>query len=399
MRRARKRRGATLVLVTMIGVIVGILGLSMIELGYDARILAVRDVEAISARCAVDAALAEASYRMQRKLTREAGAWTPISPGSGTLPGTNTQYSYNCEVVTPGSEYRIDATGTCGAASKTAHLTLGVGSYWEGICTEGAVNISNAVMFSAIPWGSGKGKICSNTTSPNSMSFTHGVIVHGDVFCGLGGDPDAVIVSDNPSITREASTERMDFPDVAVPTNLTDQGALEVTNATLHIPGGARYAYPTLTVRDHAHVYIDPDITHSLPQPTVICVSDTLTLESFSDIRVMHGASLELYIGQRLDCSTAIGIGNENSNATTLRILGLPTCTVMNLQNASNSHAVIYAPQAALTISNANVFYGAVVASSFTMANGGAFYFDTSLKIGAIGDPQAKFVVNHWWED
>jgi Tfp pilus assembly protein PilX len=409
MKRTRVRRGATLVLVTTIGAIVSILAFSMMELAYDARMLAARDVDATSARCAADAALAEASYRMQRKLAREGSAWTPISPGSGTLPGTHVQYSYNCEVVTPGSEYRINATGTCGVVNKTTHTTLGVNSCWEGISTLGAVNISNAAVLGAIGPGSDKGlKICSNATAPNSMSFTSGVTVRGDVLCGPPGDPDAVIVTASGARiegTKAANTDWMNFSNVAIPTptgwSWTDWGAWTVTNTDpLNVPGGVHYTYTNLTVSNAAHVYVYPDTMHNPPRPTVIYVSNTLTLENASEIRVMAGASLELYVGRKLDCHNATGIGNAPGNSPkALRILGLPRCTIMNLQNASNSAAVIYAPEAALTMSNAGVFYGAVVAGSFTMSHPGIFYFDTSLKNGVIGDPQAKFTVSHWWED
>jgi len=60
-----RRKGATLVLVTTIGVIVGILGMVMVQLGYHARMLAIRNVQRISSRCAADAGMVKAIFQMQ----------------------------------------------------------------------------------------------------------------------------------------------------------------------------------------------------------------------------------------------------------------------------------------------------------------------------------------------
>ncbi len=145
----RRRRGATLVLVTTIGVIIGILSLSMVELGYHARILAARDVEKVSARCAADAGLAQAFMQMQEKLIRahqDLVLWTgPIGPGSGTLEGTNASYSYLVNTVA--GHYEIISTGACGMASKTVTGVLDLDSYAEGVGVDKTLDAKNSTYF------------------------------------------------------------------------------------------------------------------------------------------------------------------------------------------------------------------------------------------------------------
>ena len=162
----RRQRGATLVLVTTIGVIIAILSLSMIELGYSARIMAVRDVEKVSARCAADAGLAQAFMQMQEKLIRahqDQALWTgPIGPGSGTLPGTNASYSYQLKTIT--GSYEIVSTGTCGMATKTVHAVLDLDSYAEGIGVDTTVDAKNSTYFGIVGPGTTQDmKIRSNS--------------------------------------------------------------------------------------------------------------------------------------------------------------------------------------------------------------------------------------------
>ncbi len=401
-RNDRRRRGATLVLVTTIGVIIAILSLSMIQLGYSARITAVRDVEKVEARCAADAGLSEAYMRMEEKLNRAHQsqlAWTgPIEPGSGTLAGTNATYSY--QILTNSGFYQIISTGMCGAASKTVNAVLDLASYMEGIGVDTTVDAKNSTYFGFVGPGTIKDmKIRSNSTNADDMIFRTNVRVDGDVFCGPGGTPSQVVeVKQNVTIAGQvgASSYTMVWPPVPVPTNVVTTGPVLTGTMDLH---QGRYQYGgNLTIPNGAVISIGPDTVNVPPQPTVIYVPDTMTLGQGTEVVVKAGANLQLYIGKQLVSGNSTGFGNENNTAASLKIFGLPTCTKMDLKTKSNTFATVYAPDADLDLYNSQNFYGAIVADSFEMKNSGNFYFDTRLHQVSIDDLLARFVISRWWE-
>ncbi len=397
----RRRRGTTLVLVTTIGVIIGILSLSMIQLGYSARIQAVRDVDKVEARCAADAGLAEAFTRMQERLIRahqNHNLWTgPISAASGNLASTNATYSYQVNDVTGG--YEIVSLGTCGAASKTVHAVLGLCSFMEGIGVDDTVDAKNSTYFGVVGPGTAKNmKIRSNTTEADAMIFRTGVRVDGDVVCGPGGVPSQVVeVKQNVTITGQVatSTYTMVWPDVTVPTNLVTTGP--ALAGPVILPQG-RYQYGgNLTIPNGSSISIAPDLSGA-GRPTVIYVPEIMTLGQGAEITVLPFAKLELYIGEQLVSGNSAGFGNGNTDARTLRIYGLPTCERIDLKTKSGTFATVYAPDADLDLYNSGNFYGAIVAYNFEMKNSGNFYYDTKLQDIQINDLLARFTISRWWE-
>jgi Tfp pilus assembly protein PilX len=400
-----RRRGATLVLVTVIGVILGILGLSMINLGYDARLLAVRDVQKVQARCAADAGLWEAYTRMQQKLIRahqDLTAWTgPIDPDSGTLPATNADYNYHVDAHT--GYWEIVSTGTCGTATKTVHGILDLDSYAEGIGVEDFIDAYNGTYFGFVGPGSiWDMKIRSNTTEDNAMLFMAWVQVDGDVFCGPGGLPEDVIDTKNTTrITGQcgASPSRMIWPDVTAPADCVAYTGPDLDH-TMDLPYG-RYVWDNLTIEKES---VTDTVITILPhpydpnEPTVIYVTDTLSLQQGTEIHVAAGAKLEVYIGVELNAGEDTGFSNDNTLAETLKIFGLPTCDTIILKTKSATYAVVYAPDADVSMNNSGDIYGSITANSFSIKQSGNFYFDTNLKNVTIDDILARFIISRWWE-
>jgi hypothetical protein len=427
------RRGATLVLVTTIGVIVGILAMSMIELGYHARILAVRDVEKVEARCAADAGLAEAFYRMQCALASNWAEWSDAEdlpgPGSGTLPATGAQYSYQISVINSGIKYRIDSTGTYGTGptrvSRTVHAFVGVGSYWDGLGLEQDLLAQNSAIFGTLH-DVGRLSIRSNTTLANTMQFKNNVRVTGDVYSGPGSDPLSVIqtkdtISQTIAGDIGASTEELIWPPVEIPPNLSPswnllQGASNVVldgstsakiSASSSLPAGRYACYGDLIVSGGSG---HPSIL-TISGHTVIYVQGAFDLRSYGQILLAPGASLELYVGTSLDCgNSGLFEGNTTSeNPASIKIFGMsgpapvPTCTSMILKTKSSVSVGVYAPEADVRIHNGvtsdEAFVGAMVAKSLIIDAGADFLFDTRLADLKIEDVLARFVITYWWED
>lgn len=398
-----RNRGATLVLVTVIGVIMAVLGMSMIELGRHARITAVRDTEKVKARSAADAGVAEAFHRMQAKLLiahNNHDAWGgPIDAvANAALPGTNATYSY--QVNAASGCYEIVSTGTCAGMIRTIHAVVDLDSYADGVGVDKTLDAKNGTYFGAVGPGLQGLKVRSNSVATDAMIFRTNVTVDGDVYCGPGGNTNTVIeVKNNVSINGlvDSSTYTMVWPPVTAPENLVAGPAI---TGAVSLPQG-RYEYANLDLANTnpaTVLRIAPDPTGA-GQPTVIYVADTMTMGQGAEIIVETGAYFELYIGEALISGNSAGIGNDVGNyAANLKIFGLPTCNQIILKTKTDTYACVYAPSADLDLFNSGNYYGSIVADSFEMKNSGNFYFDTRLKIVDIDDVLARFVITRWWE-
>jgi hypothetical protein len=390
-RRCKFRRGSTIVLVTAIGVIVGILAMAMVQLGYHARMMAVRNVEGIKARAAADAGMVKAIFLMQKKLIDEA-TWNNDALPSATdttVEGTGCTFTYTVAGST-GAGWQIDSTGTCVGQSRTTHTRLDISTYWEGIGVENTVDVKLGTSFGVIHGVPADMTIRTNSTATDALKFKAFVTVPGDVLCGPGGDPDTVIdVKATTVISGEtyAASEPILFPPVSAPLGTTYVSTPITTTSTL---SGGSWQYDTINLGNSQVLTING--------PTVLYITGTTTLNNSAEIIVAPGGSLELYLGGNLVNQNSVGFSNETDNSANLKIYGLPGCTEMDLKAKSTLYAAIYTPDAVVNLYNTGDFYGAVTADSFYMKNSGNFYFDMSLMSTTIDDAAAVFTIGRWWE-
>jgi hypothetical protein len=393
--RSSGKRGSVLVLATTIGVIVGLLGMTMIQLGLHSRLLAIRNVQSIIARCASDAGTVEAVYKMQRKLVTETFWDNSNLPSANDLALSNSpsRYSYGL-TGDPTAGFVITSTGVCGLSTKITHSILRIGSYWEGINVKGEVDIRVGTSLGVIGPGSPSDlTIRSNTTATDAMAFKAFVTVPGDIICGPGGNPDLVIDTKETTIVlgqMYAAPEAMVFPDVPAPLPWWwPPGGSIAGNTVMSHPG--YYRFDTINLPNNAILRINADV--------VLYVTGAVILNNSAEIIVDPGGSLELYLGTSLEDKNSTGITNATLNATKMKIYGLPTCTQVDLKAKSDLYAAVYAPSADVVLYNAGDFYGAITGNSFDMRNSGDYYFDTNLSATHVNDPAATFVIYRWWED
>ncbi len=391
------RRGTTLVLITTIGAIVSILGLAMIHLGYHARMLATRNVQSITARCAADAGMADAIFQMQKKIVDELN-WddsTLPTASNVALAGANSDYSYSIS-GTWSTGYLIDATGTSGPTTRTTHTTVLVGSYWKGIGVEEHVEVLLGATLGAVgPYANLGMEVRSNSTSANEMVFKAFVTVPGDVVCGPGSDPNVVIDTKNTTVIEGecyAATETLLFPDVEAPVGLPAKPAIALgTNGMKVLTGGTDSGvYPFIDLGQGAQLQITGEVT--------LYVTGPMVLGQASKVVIADSGCLTVYLATRLEDKNSVGFSNQTYDATKLKIYGLPTCTDIDLKAMSRLDAAVYAPDACVDLYNSGDFYGAVTAHDLYVKNSGNFYFDTRLMYVNIDDPAAVFVVGRWWE-
>jgi hypothetical protein len=366
--------------------------------------MAARNVQSITARCAADAGMVDAIFQMQKKIVTEQ-PWddTTIPTASNMALAENdpsvttAQYSYTISGAWA-TGYQIDATGTNGPLTRTTHTSLFVGSYWEGIGVRETVDIKVNSGFGVVGPGLPSDMVIrTNSTEANAIILKAFVTVPGDIVVGPGGDP-AVVIEPKDSTVIEGecypATETLVFPDVVPPPPpyTYNMGNFSGTLPPLN-ESGAYYYFDSFSIPNSGVLQVNG-------KNVTIYVSGKMTLNQSAEIIVNGGGSLVLYLGTCLEDKNSTGFSNLNSDdASALKIYGLPTCTDIDLKAKSTLAAAVYAPDADISLYNSGDFIGAITGNSFDMKNSGDFYFDTRLMSVDIDDPAAVFVVGRWWEN
>ncbi len=386
--------GSILPLAVIMVVILAVLGFGILNLGLNARILAIRNTEKISARQAADAGLAQARKLMDAKLINEVtwdNSTLPAQTTAVTLSNTYGNANYVFDVNgDPCNGFIINSTGTAGMAQKTVHCKLIVKSSWFGLGVKEGITMNQSTTMGTYPAG-GSLVIRTNSTKDGDIIVRNGVIVPGDVVVGPGGDPAEVItVMNNAAILGNtyAAEAPINFPPVDVPSYLTSLAPTTYSPVPGGLTGNIRYDGLSFTgvqtVVGHCEIY----------------VNGPMTMGNGAELKIMPGGSLALYLNGNLVAQNSVGITNETADATKLYVYGTDNCTQLDLKAKSTFYGAVYAPNAQLDIFNNGDMYGAFIGNrNLSIKNSGCFYFDTRLLGALVNDTVAYLGVQRWWED
>jgi hypothetical protein len=131
---------------------------------------------------------------------------------------------------------------------------------------------------------------------------------------------------------------------------------------------------------------------------SILYVTGSIDMKGQSQITVGKGGALNLYVGGSCDLG-GNGVVNNNSDATTFALWGLPTCTSITLHGNAAFTGIIYAPEADFDAggggNNNYDCVGAVIVNSVRMNGHFQFHYDENL--GRNG-PFNAYVLNSWNE-
>lgn len=195
------------------------------------------------------------------------------------------------------------------------------------------------------------------------------------------------------------------FPDVQVPFNggyFTPQpGSHQGTHYT-YLLGSGDYALEELTLNGSQKMLVTGQAR--------LHVSGRVTVSENAYVAIAPGARLELYVGRAssMGANSLVniagqGVLNQTSNAHNFALYGLPSCLSITLSSTSAFSGVIYAPRAALTMTNLTPASVQVVGSTVTAAvnirGRYQFHYDESLASLGLNRGFLKgFVVTSWNE-
>ncbi|MHC4645451.1 MAG: DUF7305 domain-containing protein [Planctomycetota bacterium] len=397
-----KKKGSALVLVVLGAVIISALGVGMLRLGLSRRIYAIRTAQDIEARCAADAGLTKAVHEMNEKL--KVKPWSESS-----LPSTTNESLLNCDglfsyTVTGSSVagFSVTSTGNCIQAQRTLKATLRLKAIFEGaIVTQGPLILKAGMTVGGYNSADASDtdvdvKIATTSTTAEHLVLNNGVVVDGDIFVGVNGDP-SVVIRDEGATTgyRSSLTEELDFPVITPPTFAGPGTDIDLKGANLTIGPADTGVYTTISLKRT----VAPSVLEIAGGDVVLYVTGNINMGQDCEIVIAAGSSLTLYLDGDLVAANNSGFNNLTSIPTNFTLYGTGgPGQLLDIKAKSDAFGAIYAPNAAITVMASGDIYGSVVGASFEIKAGGNFYYDEALSKVDTDDEGVRFIVERWSE-
>ncbi|MBL7186756.1 MAG: hypothetical protein ISS70_10570 [Phycisphaerae bacterium] len=211
-------------------------------------------------------------------------------------------------------------------------------------------------------------QIGTNSTEPGSIVLKNTSIIDGDIFMGMGGNPDDVITDNGATVNGStfALTQIYEPSPVMVPESLESLPSLGTIDDNTTISSSARY--DSINLGNRETVIICGDIT--------LYITGDIILGNSAQLGIENDASLVLYLGGDIEGKKSSAVNNETQDPQKLKIYGLDSCETIEFKNSADFYGAIYAPNADVIVHNSGNVYGAVTAKSFKQKNSGTFNYD-----------------------
>jgi len=397
-----KNRGSALVLIIVAMVILMVTGIGLLAVGYNSRLLAIKDNAALASHAAADAGVFEAVCELNNKLATKEAAFmaadnnstlpsmtiqTPLGPDSG-----NQKYAYRVSDTWP--NYTISSTGASnGVERKISAKTTVSGPFDPAILVANQLTMNNNDIV-----GAAQGTevtVGTLSSSAGAISAGNGSVINGNVFCPPDASPESVISAPVGSgFSKFQAEEQMTMAPVFMPAFGTTP--LDVTysaNTTLSNPS---YDFNNLTLANNVTLTISGNVT--------LRIAKDLSMGNNGGISVVGANSkLTIYIGGNIGPGTnSFELTNSTGSAAAVKIYGTKTSLppqVFNFKNSSTLVAAIYAPFADVTFMNNPNITGSIICNNLTLKNNMVFTYDDSIRDSyKKTDPGVHIVVSNWQE-
>ena len=403
----RPARGAAIVLMVFFVLILMLAGISLLHLSFNSRLLSTRFSDDLACKICADAGLEQAIGTLNQQLADGTinDDDLPMSIGE-TLPASEGVFSYKV-IKNDEGDYVAYSVGARGNFLRTIMAVLGRSTkscFDYGVLTTGVMQAGVGMTISGYnpldptaPLGTYPIAVGSIGTNPSDVRG--GGIVYGDAFCGVGGDPAAVIDGLSVTGTEYALSSE---PEITIPVMPTDIPV----HGTDYIISGETI---TLTPSDSG-IYPHIKVTTGKGKPSIVYIDGgTVTLGSqdwliFSndcEIRVKEGSTLLLYVGGCITSGVGASIKYEGAtpDPTHIQVYGTNTINQpWTLKSKDMFTGIIYAPHSDVSIDSSGTIIGAVVSQNFYGNNGVQYMYDISLKDAtniALSGP-SDFTVMRW---
>jgi len=417
-----RERGTAVPLAVFAVVLMLVIGLSMLSLGTNMRIYATRNGQQIQARCAADSGMAKALWELNERLRtnpaeidaamtsgRIADASFQLKAENETLPNCEATFSYSTTTadVFAGLDMQgltVESIGTCGSATVKVYALAGLqGLFDSAILVRDRISLMPNTLVkgynSADPGDTDcRLQIGTASTLADRIPMGPGTVVNGDVFVGVGANPQTVIGAGGTITGRTFALDReLNLPAVTPP-SLSDWGrAVSGKGETITLGPASSGTYSGI---DLSQAGGNPGILEIRGGDIVLHVTGNINLGNGCELIVQPGSSLTLYVDGDIFADSSVGFNNQAGHVKDFQLYATGTGSqTFNLKAKSSVFGTVYAPNADITLYPGAEMRGAIVGQSVTFKSGCSFYYDESLRDNLdASDEGVRFIVKRWRE-
>jgi len=420
-----KRRGSTIVMAVLVLVILLATGVGLLNLGLNSRVYSLRNAQEIQARCAADAGLVKAIFELNDKLKTspaeldgEAGSPSFPEAINEVLPSSEASFSYQITTdsvfaAMNGQDLAIESIGkgacncvnecTCPTAKVCALVRL-QGLFDNAMLVRNQLSLmpNTKVMAynSEDPTDTDFDlKIGTTSTASGQIPLGPGTVIDGDVFVGIGGDPNIVVGAGGTINGDKYSLTEEPYLPAITPPSLTDMGTPLLANGgTITMGVGDSGKYTGIDLKSVGGL---PGVLEINGGKVVLHITGDIDLGTGCQVIINSGSSLVIYTEGNIFAGNSAGFNNQGSDARDFQVYttGINN-QVFNLKAGSSIFGIVYAPDVDIVLYPGTEVRGAIVGKSLQLKSGCTFYYDEALRDNvSMYDVGASFGVKRWQEE
>jgi hypothetical protein len=232
------------------------------------------------------------------------------------------------------------------------------------------------------------GDIATESTSNDKLKIGDFVLVKGDAYVGVGGNPaDVIDYSGTGSITGSeiVSTETANLPSVVAPVGLPDEGNLTAAFGTKTISSSGYY--DKITVAAFGKLVIDSDCTIYVKKLNVV---------AFSKIEIQNDAKVNIIVEEDFNIVAFAALDNLSGDTANLAVYAMDSANDINLLGAVSVDGTFYAPESDFRLGSGASFRGAVMAKKIRVEDWAAIHFDEALMTRPTAPNTGRVEVSRW---
>lgn len=404
MNRTRHRRGAIVVAMVIVLVLLGLLVVGMVMGGARDQDLTVRRVEALQAVYACEAGVNMALRERMLNVDEDGDGQVGSISDDGNAANDPALGSarFAVTLLASGGQTTLTSASRSGQAHRVATVTLQDGgtsgaSNAPGIALSGGTgiwgsNVIDSYDSSLGPYGGAnvgsEAMLACNIVSSNGMAMGNDVTIKGKAYCGVGGNPNNVIAPwASPTITggKHALTDALVLPTVSPPTGMpASSGSLNLWG-TNSVTIFADTVYKNINMSNDSKIFIDGNVR--------LRVTGSFNFSNNSAIELVGSTStLELYLDNAFTLNNDTCINANTADPTRVTVVFLGNNKALSLNTTAQLHAKVVNPNGEVNLWGDSEIFGSVVAKALAMSNNSSIHIDTQLVGGGGGGGSTQVI-------
>lgn len=387
----QKRPGFISLMAIVAAIFLFIIGLGLLNLGFNRRLYSIRSNHQLAASCAADYALTKAIHEMNLRLPAVGTSNLPAADNNA-ISGSDAKYSYTVTYdAAKYPPYSITAQGTSGHITKTVICDLRLKGIFEyAILTKNTLDIGSCSQVTCDGCGPVPLRIGTTNNPTASIILKPGSTIDGDILLGQNGTPSLIVGSGATYGNVYAVATDFDLPEPALPTDFVA--------ASSNI--GAIMNGQTISSGKYTSEKVDLGTNKTLIINGIVelYVTGDIKLGNSAGFILAPNARLTIYLAGTLNAANSAEFNNDGE-PNQLSIVGLTSNPItITFKHGAAFNGTIYAPYSNVTLNNDVKINGSVIANNYKQDNNAIFTYDASLRTASQDDLFVRFVPKYWRE-